>query len=75
MSVRVNIPAHRPQNPGDEPGVMGLDDRGLGWLAPMGRAFVAFMTRGVRREIPLFSRRIMDLSVLALLALLLLEQG
>jgi hypothetical protein len=51
-------------------------DGGALQTAPQQNApFVAFMTRGVRHEIPAFRCRIMDLGLLMLLALLLLQQA
>jgi hypothetical protein len=54
---------------------MCFDDGALQTTAQQNAPFVAFMTRGVRREIPAFRCRIMDLGLLALLALLLLQQA
>jgi hypothetical protein len=54
---------------------MCFNDGALQTTPQQNAPFVAFMTRGVRREIPAFRRRIMDLGLLVLLALLLLHQA
>jgi len=57
------------------PCVMCFDDGGLADQPQQNAPFVAFMTRGARREILAFRCRIMDLGLLVLLALLLLQQA
>jgi len=54
---------------------MGFDDGDGAGLTPTNAAFVAFLTRGVRRVIQVFPLNIIELNSSPLLALVLLKRG
>ena len=62
----------RPQQSGGKPDGMGFDDGDCAGLTPTNAAFVAFLTRGVRRDIQVFPLNIIELNSSRLLALVLL---
>jgi len=72
---RVKPWAGSPAATDGEPCVMCFVDGGLADHPPTERAFCRIHDTGVRRNILVFRCRIMDLGLLALLALLLLQQA